>query len=629
MLCALAALWAVAIYSTGGFVIRLDSVRITSRSPLNPALIALLSGMAAWALARTNSRRVLREDLSWASAGLRGLLHESWRWVRWAGPAGLIALAATMLAIYQWSVARPLWLDEEMIALNLRDRPLSDLASPLWLGQSAPLGWLALQRVVVLAGGTSEYALRLVPVLFGIATLAVALWAGRRWMGTVGAAVLVLLCSVGTWMSLYQFDVKHYSADTFWALLLLALAAWTTDAHGSSAWTRRVATWWAAAAAGQWLANGALLIVPGCALVLLVMSWRRHGQRAAVTFTLLGVVWLASFGLNYVEAMRHTLNSEFLRTYWASSLPSASIGLTGTLGWLGARFEPLALNPIDSRLWVMFWIAATCGFAFSAHRPLGVLLATAPLSAFVLAAARIVPLGDRLSLWVVPALYFGVALFIDRGVRLARDGYGRRDWMRVAAAGVMLFVGYQLCSDIFTSGKQSLQVDRASDSNRGLDDRSAVRWLMGYRQPGDVLLTTRLALPAIWWYGEIPLSGIDSPGSRHPDGSRVFEVGYAKPGAECESNQLQSLLQGQHRVLVYSGFPDMPTGFDVLLFDSLDELGVITARRDFALMSRAAVVDVSMSQDLKARLARPQRASRPASPKMLDGCVVIRPAGRW
>jgi len=151
---------------------------------------------------------------------------------------------------------------------------------------------------------------------------------------------------------------------------------------------------------------------------------------------------------------------------------------------------------------------------------------------------------------------------------------------------------------------------------------------MGYRQPRDILLTTRLALPVLWWYGEIPLSGIDAPGSRHPDGGPMFEIGYARPGPDCQSNQLQGLLQGQQRVLVYSGFPDMPAGFDVLLFDSLDQLGVITARRDFALMSRVAVVDLRMSQDPKALPTRRQ-AGRPASSQMLDGCVVIRPAGRW
>ena len=54
-----------------------------------------------------------------------------------------------------------MWVDEEMIALNLRDRGWLDLAGPLWLGQTAPLGWLALQRLekrgfIEASWGTSE-----------------------------------------------------------------------------------------------------------------------------------------------------------------------------------------------------------------------------------------------------------------------------------------------------------------------------------------------------------------------------------------------------------------------------------------------------------------------------------------
>jgi hypothetical protein len=87
--------------------------------------------------------------------------------------------------IYQWYWTRPLWLDEEMIALNFRDRSVTELAGPLWLHQSAPLGWLVVQRALLLGFDASERTLRALPVLFGIATLWVAVWAGRRWLQPV------------------------------------------------------------------------------------------------------------------------------------------------------------------------------------------------------------------------------------------------------------------------------------------------------------------------------------------------------------------------------------------------------------------------------------------------------------
>lgn len=56
------------------------------------------------------------------------------------GVATLIAMLGAGLLIYQWAGATPLWLDEEMRALNLRDRSLPGLDGPLWLAQSAPAG---------------------------------------------------------------------------------------------------------------------------------------------------------------------------------------------------------------------------------------------------------------------------------------------------------------------------------------------------------------------------------------------------------------------------------------------------------------------------------------------------------
>src|SRR5262245_3738269 len=125
----------------------------------------------------------------------------SFRRPAWLDTATVIGVAGAALLIYQWARARPLWLDEEMIALNLRDRTFAELTGTLWLGQSAPLGWLFVQRAALLTLGSSELALRLVPVLFGIATVATAVWVGRRWLHPIAAVVFVLLCSVAQWIS--------------------------------------------------------------------------------------------------------------------------------------------------------------------------------------------------------------------------------------------------------------------------------------------------------------------------------------------------------------------------------------------------------------------------------------------
>ena len=83
---------------------------------------------------------------------------------------------------------------------------------------------------MLLTLGSSEVALRLVPTLSGIATYVAALWIARRWLAWPAGLVFVLMCIFGFSLSHYRVEVKHYTGDAFWALLLPALAVWATGA---------------------------------------------------------------------------------------------------------------------------------------------------------------------------------------------------------------------------------------------------------------------------------------------------------------------------------------------------------------------------------------------------------------
>src|SRR5262245_8590138 len=154
-----------------------------------------------------------------------------------------------------------LWLDEEMIAINIRDRGFAELAGKLSLEQAAPYGWLVLERATFLTFGPAERALRFFPFFFGVALLGVAVWVGSRWLTAAGASALVFLCAAGQGVSFYARELKHYSADTCFGLLLPALAVWAVERD-------RVLVWWIVAALAQWFSNGALFVAPACVLVM-------------------------------------------------------------------------------------------------------------------------------------------------------------------------------------------------------------------------------------------------------------------------------------------------------------------------------------------------------------------------
>jgi hypothetical protein len=371
-----ALVWMIAVRATGGFVWETPLFRLSSRDPFRPMVIAVLLGIASWYAAPPR-------DLAFLVRVQRALA---------ARLAVLIAVTGAGLLVYQWLGARPMWVDEEMIALNLRDRTLTQLATPLWLDQSAPFGWLALERMMLVTFGSSEVALRFVPVAFGVCFMAATVWIGRRWMNPVGAAMFALLCSFGQWVTFHCLELKHYSADMFFGLVIPAMAAWAIDAEPENAQStfRRTIIWWLVAAAGQWFSNGALLVTPACALVLACVLWRRAGWSRAWRMALVGTVWVLSFGVHYAVSLRHALASQFLTDYWAGAMPPRSSGLLGTTRWFATQLEPFVIKPIGSGDGLVFWVEAILGLAFLIGRRgmAGAVITTVPISAFALTAFR-------------------------------------------------------------------------------------------------------------------------------------------------------------------------------------------------------------------------------------------------
>src|SRR5690606_29654864 len=208
------------------------------------------------------------------------------------------------------------------------------------------------------------------------------------------------------------------------------------------------------------------------------------------------------------------------------------------------------------------WMTAAAGFAVLGGRR-GVLLASVPLSAFVFSMARLAPMQDRLALWIVPVLYLGVALLADWPVRRVRQAVGAGTGP-AAAALVASVAAVVVSADIVSRGWHEFRAGRGPGSNHGLDDRSAVAWLLEQRQAGDVLVSTRLGVPAFWWYGSVPMgedAGVEA-GSALGDGVPIVVAGRGASAGGCGSEELRAMVAGQRRVLFYSGFPDEPPGFD-------------------------------------------------------------------
>lgn len=497
----------------------------------------------------------------------------------------LIVVFAATLRVWQWALGHSFWLDEQLIALNIRRYSLAELAGEQDNGTGAPLGWAWLERLILVLFGEGERAMRLPSLVFGVAILVVAWWIGRRWLGQLGGAALVTMLAVNPSMVIYSEQLKHYSADVLWVLLLLTLAGLVVEEPKSRRW---IFGFWAVAAIGLWLSMGALLIVPGLALVLGCQALFRHGWRATLPHLPSGLGCAASFLLHYVLSLRHTVGNSYLTSVWSSiGYPPDGIGLRPTYHWFRDQLPILGENPvglIDPGISGLFWWLVLAGVLVAIwHRvEFGLLLAVSLASAVLFSLLHLVPLAVRLALWVVPVLFIAAACCVSAGAALIGHAWHERVNLPWWKTGMRLGAGALAAAALLIAVPMAQQTSAILSQDRDLDDRGAIKWMIDQHRPGDLVLLVSGAGRAAAWF--------DSEGRLNPTQSVVS----VPAGPECDPQALSRATAGYKRVLAYAGVRYMPyTETYQVLRNRLAELGEIKQTQHFGKLGLVYVVELS------------------------------------
>ena len=400
-----------------------------------------------------------------------------WLWTA-ALPAALLLLGA-VLRLRQYAGGRSLWLDEAFLAESLVLRGPAQLVSePLANSQSAPLGWLLAVRASVVAFGESEQALRLVPLLFGLAALPLVWLVARRLLPALAVPVAVLLVAVHPLLVTYSNELKPYSADVA-AVLLVVLLALRGEPGVRD---RRL---WAVTVAGAvvvWFSKIALLVMAAVSVVLVVRALLRAGLPAALRTALVLAPWTV-FGLAVVVLLTRLQRNQLLLDYWAPTFPR---GLTDLPAWLVRRAQDLAVVPLEVTAPLLALVVVAIGVVRLARAQRGaaaVALAVVPAGVLV-AAASAYPLADRLALWTVPLVALALAAALpERVTRLTAP------WLVVVAVALAVVAGPLARDGVSASERSTLQ-----------QLEPVLRTVAAQLEPGDLVLVDRSARPAFDLY---------------------------------------------------------------------------------------------------------------------------------
>lgn len=315
---------------------------------------------------------------------------------------------------HQYLYGRSLWVDEAMLALNIMGRSYQELISPLDFDQGAPIGFLFLVKTAAVVLGDHEFAYRLFPFLFSLLSIVVFWYVAKLLLEKEEAAVALVFLALNPFLIYYSAEVKQYSSDVFFLLMLYALfipRLMSDISIKETLWGSVIG------ALVVWFSHPAVMVLAGFGLSKAAFHVTTRKWSSVPKLIIMGGVWIASGICFYLISLKNLASNNSLINYWGDDFaPVALLKLT-TWKWyfhkaLEVMRDPLGFTVVEPLVLVLV-IAGMAGF-FKRSKYLTISILS-PLGFVLLASmARLYPIGGRLILFAVPIL----AIFLARGLLL-------------------------------------------------------------------------------------------------------------------------------------------------------------------------------------------------------------------
>jgi hypothetical protein len=342
----------------------------------------------------------------------------------------LVTAAGCGVRIALWWQDRAFWRDELSLVQSLDTYSVPQLFGQLTDAQTAPPLWLVLVKASTWVFGDGERGYRVLPLLFGCATLVLlAVLAARLVKNRWAAVVPVIVLSTVSELVFYTAQTKQYTADTFLVVGLILLAVHVLQTGKGER------LWYVALVIAPWFSYGAMLSIPFLAVWLAVVQLRRR-QRGAAYLAMRIVVPAVSVLGAALLSWRLTSHVNEFTSYWDYYLGPEN--LAHTLRWTIVVFKDLAIRELGSAAWWATGLLVMAGFAIALRRGVGiaVMLVLPTAAGYLAGLLGIYPFGHRLILFCAPGLAVLLAILVDavaeRAGRLTQHRYAK------PAAGVVV-----------------------------------------------------------------------------------------------------------------------------------------------------------------------------------------------
>jgi len=438
-----------------------------------------------------------------------------------------------LLRVVEYARNRALWFDEALYALQLSGCRFEELLRPVG-ALTWPVCYALVQKPIVTALGMSEYGLRLLPFISGVASTILMLLLARRVLARAAVPVATGLFAISVPLVYFSTEFKPYSFDVALTLLILFLADGALEVEWT---TRRSVLYALGGAACIWLSHGAMFVLGGVGIVFLIHALRRPGRRNIVPVLVVLGTWFLSVVSYYVLFAQPMTTVSVLRELWGGGFMPFPPRSARDFLWPIARFHQFLRHPaglVFPTLGALAFIVGCISLGRRSPTRLGLLIA--PLALVWLAAALgKYPIRGRTVLFLTPVAFSmiasGVAWALERSSGLLR--------IAVVAAVALLFAQAVRPGD--SAFWQVVAPDAREKPHPRADPRPALVYMRDRAKPGDVIYIYRGSWPVFDYYA--PRYGLGRGG-----GSPYRHV-YGTEGPSAYRLDLP-LLRGHRRVWV-------------------------------------------------------------------------------
>ena len=409
--------------------------------------------------------------------------------------AWAIVVAGVVARTLHLATNRSLWADEASLALNILFRRWGALVGDLDHAQVAPVGSLVLEKAATSLFGPREWVLRLVPFLLGCAAMPVTWALARRIVGPVAALVALGIVAASPQAIYFSAELKQYSGDLFVCVGLLLATERHREAPGDPG---RFLALLAAGAVAPWFSHPSVFVLAAIGLGLaLAVAARGSRDRFASLASLatLGAGWAASFGLLWMVSLSRDLGDSFLVGFWEARGCFPPPRVSALPSWLAAISARIMADPVGLPWPGMAAAVAVAGLVilFTRRRGFwGVVFALLLAIATTSAALRIMPLCDRLVLYLVPVAALLVA--VVPGVAYARP------W--ISTAGGKAIVALASLA-VLAACASRYPIERILHPPLRQDLRPVLERLSSRWHPGDAVLVHYETWPPFEFYRRV------------------------------------------------------------------------------------------------------------------------------